>query len=488
MFVLLFNSRLLGVDIVEDLGIELEPALVGEKAVLLLLYVVKLGVAEGEAIGILKKGLGQRLIAGDEFLLGLGRVAVAPAAFLIAPFDAAVFRYEIGLTLVALSVTEGDEDAALQLLGKGDGILIVFVDIEDIGVNVEVAAGIDNGTGVVSRLGHIVDQLQDAVVLSVTVVVPRFVEGTPTDEGGMRVIALYRFHPFGQEVPYLLEFVDADAPVTVLAPYEIAQLICPVEETGLEDLLMESCTVEAELHGVDDIVLQRLVGGGGVDAVGIEALIEDPSAEDTLAVQEELALGEGYLAKTEVGVDGIKNLAILFHGEGKVVESARADLPKITLGKGDRKGSGHAVDGGGGFAHRLALVGSLGGNGDAYGIFRKLQGEGGGGVRDGSLDLDVFDMGRIDGFQPYGLPDAGGSGVGAAGGVVALALLTYGLIARADVVVGGEGDIVAAILQLIGDIEGEGSIATLMAAHVFAVDPYGGDIIHSAEVEDDPLA
>ena len=68
-------------DFAEDFHRELGLAVVGVQAVLLLLDVGQLGVAEGAVMrGLSRMRVGQAAVALDELLLGLGAVAVAPAA------------------------------------------------------------------------------------------------------------------------------------------------------------------------------------------------------------------------------------------------------------------------------------------------------------------------------------------------------------------------------------------------------------------------
>ena len=72
---------------------------------------------------------------------------------------------------------------------------------------------------------------------------------------------------------------------------------------------METGAVEAQLHGTDNIVLQGFFGGGGVNAVGIEPLIENETTEEGLAVESQqlfaVTLGDPHRAKSKVGTHGI---------------------------------------------------------------------------------------------------------------------------------------------------------------------------------------
>lgn len=83
--------------------IELRLALIRVQAVLLLLHVVELGIAEAAHLAVAKQRLGQRRIALEELGLGGGTVAIAPAlAVLALPYAvagrpyAAVFAMKYG--------------------------------------------------------------------------------------------------------------------------------------------------------------------------------------------------------------------------------------------------------------------------------------------------------------------------------------------------------------------------------------------------------
>ena len=71
--------------------------------------------------------------------------------------------------------------------------------------------------------------------------------------------------------------------------------------------------------------------------------------------------------------------------------------------------------------------------------------------------------------------------------MVAGGLLTGGLIVGADVVADTDGDGVLALLQRLGDVEGEGHVAADMVAHIGAVDPQLGVVVAGADVEQDTL-
>ncbi len=59
-----------------------------------------------------------------------------------------------------------------------------------------------------------------------------------------------------------------------------------------------------------------ILGGSGVDALGVEALVQDQTLEHALAVDEEALAIQGDLAEAEVAADLIQDLAVTLHGEG----------------------------------------------------------------------------------------------------------------------------------------------------------------------------
>ena len=77
-------------------------------------------------------------------------------------------------------------------------------------------------------------------------------------------------------------------PTGIFAPNQVALLVTMVEEAFLEDLLVEPGAVEAGGQGQVDVPDEVSIGGGGVQAVGVEALIQDQSLEHGLAVDAKL--------------------------------------------------------------------------------------------------------------------------------------------------------------------------------------------------------
>ena len=341
-------------------------ALVSEHTVLLLLNVVKLSIAEAADVGILAKNCGESLKALDELFLALYSCAVAPAVAFLYPTDSAVFAYKYrlcGIILLALCVKRISiklilDNALIYILEyyrKRSGILSIIVNVEyaSEGITAYVvirdgSAVHDYGTGRILSLSYVIDHLGHHIGdRSAVRTVPGFVKGAPTDERGVSHISIHLLKPAGKEGIDIHIVPVIPSPVTGLIPYHISVLIRIVEEAGLEYLLVESCTVEAEIHRIDYILLKSLIGRSGIDTVGIEALIKNESAEYVLAVNEEAFLVHRYGTETEISVDLIKNLLAVTNGEYYVVKSAVANLPKMLLGKIGDKLCGFGLNGSG---------------------------------------------------------------------------------------------------------------------------------------------
>ena len=252
---------------------------------------------------------------------------------------------------------------------------------------------------------------------------------------------------------------------------------------------MQSCAVEAEFHGFEDIVFEILVGRRGVDAVGVEALIQHPTAEHDPPVDAEGSADQRNASQTKIACYAVNGLAAARKDVFHVVEVAHADVPQVLFG--ERDGDGNAVSGDSLCGRRSDLFAPEG-HADGKICARRVAGKAafgcnraGGGVRRGA---QTFDVQILNGFHPDGLPDARGAGIGAAVGGVAVGLLACGLIMGAHVVEGGEGHAVMLEVQEVGDIEAERGIAAGVRADLLAVDPDGCEVIDRAEVEQDTLA
>ena len=123
-----------------------------------------------------------------------------------------------------------------------------------------------------------------------------------------------------------------------------------VKEPWLKDLLMESCAVEAAIERTGDVVDQILLGGSGVDAVGIKALIENQSLEYLLAVDDQCGIVKREASHAKIALD-----PVLTVGENQVVKSALADLPQMKFGELQGQGTNTAVSFDGGDSYRFSV-------------------------------------------------------------------------------------------------------------------------------------
>lgn len=172
-------------DRADHFGRELRAAVVGVEPVLFLLDVGQLRVAEGKNLRVVEQRVGEPLQPFEKLLFGLGRVAVTPCTLVHAPADAAVFADEerlagrVGLALVALHRLDvgAVQDERSEVLDHRRRFLLVVVDVVNIAFDVEVPAGVDDGTGRVDRFGRAIDEREQGIVLTAMVLIPRFVEG-----------------------------------------------------------------------------------------------------------------------------------------------------------------------------------------------------------------------------------------------------------------------------------------------------------------------
>lgn len=116
------------------------------------------------------------------------------------------------------------------------------------------------------------------------------------------------------------------APVGHFTPGQIAQPVTMIKETGLKYLLVKPCAVEASRHGKADVIFQRFIGRGGVDAIGIEALIQDKTLENRFSVDEKTIAVKLYFTKSEIAA-----YLVLTEGKTEIIKTACAGFPKMDL-------------------------------------------------------------------------------------------------------------------------------------------------------------
>ena len=457
-----------------DRGVELRLAVVGVQTIAFLFHIGQLGVAEADVARVVQQGGGQAAVALDELLRGFRALAVAPAAALV-PGDAAVLADEYRAAGVGLPVGESipDQRGVGRVARAEDGrILLVIVGVEDIGLHVDATGGIDAGAGGVDGLGDAVGHAHGLVVLTVVQFAPGLVPRAPAHDGRRGVIAVNGLHPLVQKDGQRPCVLRINTPGGHFTPDDVAQLVGPVEEAGLEHLLVQACAVEAHGHGAQDVVLQFVIGGGGVNAVGIEALIKDQALEHRLAVDFAGVAVQHNAAQAEIGLHFIDGFAVQFQGDRQIVQIGLAHIPQVGVGQLQRQGDVPAVALRTAFALRIAFEGSGNAQFCAGGGTIDLGFDQHGGIGDVGRQANVHDAGGVGPLQPYRLPDAGGAGVRAAMGVVFCALLAAGLFAAAQVVIGADDDDVLAGHEGVGDFEIKGNIAAAVRAYGLSVDPY----------------
>ena len=187
------------------------------------------------------------------------------------------------------------------------------------------------------------------------------------------------------------------------------------------------------------------------------------------------------MAQTEVAL-----YLILAKAQNNVVKATCTKLPEMLLGKldiqkrADRRGRLF------GLADEATLVIYLGGK---CALANKLGLDKHRGCLGIGSDACIFKIAFGNYLVPDGLPDTGGTGVVAAVGVGSHRLLAAGLSGRAGIVVAGDGNIVLALGESVGNIVFKGNVAAeVVEADLFAVDPEACIEIGRADVEDHAIA
>ena len=127
----------------------------------------------------------------------------------------------------------------------------------------------------------------------------------------MVAITNYDVTPLGDEVARSCREREIDTPACILAPNEVAELVSPIEEALLEDLLVEACAIETNLHRHLYVAAESLVAWCSPYSVRVEALVENKTLIVWLIVEVYLVSVGVYLTHTEVRRDLIENVAIL---------------------------------------------------------------------------------------------------------------------------------------------------------------------------------
>ena len=302
-------------------------------------------------------------------------------------------------------------------------------------------------------------------------------------------VANHQIAPLGDEVAGSLDVVGIQTPARSLAPRQITQLVGPIVETLLEDLLVQTRAVEARGHREFDIALQSLVRRSRPNTVGIEALIEHQTLVVGFVVEIDLiALGVD-LTHAEIGLGAIDRLARgILQLEHHIVKERRFGAPQLglldrqrnhrTRRHGRRVTRHHlaAVEN----AHRKLVARCIAAHGHLH---RHLAA-----VYVGHV-LDARDSARSHGLHPHRLPDARRTRVHALERTVTQRLLARRLHAAAKVALGVHDQRVrSARLDELGNIHRERVRAAEVAVDELAVDVDLRLVIHRAEVQQHVLA
>ena len=377
--------------------------------------------------------------------------------------------------------------AGLVALLIDGGVLLVVVGVVDVGLGVESAAGVDHRASGIGSLGGAIGHLKGQLAQTVVGLAPDLIVGAPAHDARRAEVALHHLQPLAQEDAHGVGTGGIDSPAGHLAPAEVTEPVGPVQETLLEHLLMQPRAVEAHGHGQLDVAAQRVVGGRGVDAVGIEALIQHQPLEYRRTVDQALLAVKGDRAQGKIAVHRVDGFAVFQQRQLQVVEVALTRRPEVNVIDLQRQAGVMAVGQALGGSLGRAVEGGLGAQGQAGtgAVDRRVDVHAAvGGVGD---QLCGAEVGLGNPLQPDGLPDARGAGVAATEGMIARALLAEGLTAAAQVVVGADHQRVFAGNQRVGDFEGEGGVAALVHAHGLAVDPCLAAVVHRAEVQQHAL-
>ena len=298
-------------------------------------------------------------------------------------------------------------------------------------------------------------------------------------------VAEDQLRPFGQEIAGRLDAVGVHAPTGSLAPSDVTQTVGPIVETLLESLLVEACAVEPGGHREFDITLQRLVGRGRPDTVGVKSLIEHQPLIVGLVVQADFVALDVDLAHARIGVHLVQHLPFRVHEPvGDVIKERRLRRPELR--PLDRKHGDRAVRS----LHRRGrhyLTAVLHRNLQRIAALRPEPG------RDDHLslvdvrhDLCKEQSSGVHGLHPHRLPDTRGAGVVATVGSILKVLLPGALRRRTHVARGPNDQMVApAGRNQPRQVDAERRTAPEMAGGENPVDINLRIVIDSPEVQQD---
>jgi hypothetical protein len=279
------------------------------------------------------------------------------------------------------------------------------------------------------------------------------------------------------------------SPIGELSPDEIAKVVGVVKETLLEDFLMKAGAIEAGGEADLDVALEGVIGRGCEDAIRVEALVEDEALEDGLAVEQDSFPVDGHGAEGGVARSRVDDgPAVVTQLEVEVVEVGAAGMPKAAAvgWDGEREPGREVDDRALSFADDAGLVLQDGVEGEVAGAAGDGLHEVDGAIGEVRGETRPFERRGGDGFEPDGLPDAGGAGVEAAGVVIVGRLLSARLGATAVIACSKDDGGVLSRRSDACDVTAKGREPTPVAANLYPVDPDGGVIVDGLKMEQYP--
>ena len=321
--------------------IDLGAAIVAHVSVPFVDNVVVLGVEPAGALGMGTEGIDHQMIVPRDIDVACGTI-VAP--------DIAAFAVEHGdtrLMTVASVVPDGAFVGPTAVFvelrfpsGAGE-VAMPGVEVGDEVVEVTGRVVLDK-TGWVELLGELIHLfhpvLRGPVVATQSVGLaggeesPCLVEVDPGEDG--RVVEVATKLPAHTTFPVLApKRVVVGPPVWSVLHDEEAKAVCPVELAGNFRLDVDAVAGKAELLGNLYVATHVVVGGIGVEALWVVALVEGELEVDGMTVEGdvgELGAGERVHADgtlTEVGLDNVEGRTFAGDGHFNLVEIGVVEVP-----------------------------------------------------------------------------------------------------------------------------------------------------------------
>ena len=391
---------------------------------------------------------------------------------------------------MAIAAELAEEDGSVILVGlEGIFFEIHMVASHLADVLVVPAGGVVDGAGIV----HGADKIVHFLRVELT---PALVEDDPHGNAGAVIQVLhhlrqlrlelgtsFRIPPSEQAIGAVFHMgaghqgrgnnnrIVAPSAAGHVLPHQHTQSVAVVIPAQRLHLDVLSQHIVAHGFGHADIIGKRLVGGSGVQPVGPVALIQQAVVEEGLVVEKQplyalFVLLHGEFAHGKIALDQILPAA---HRKAVELGMVRGPGFKIRHGDDRRQRIGKAAELG------ISLCFSHSFRCDLHSGVVEIRG-----------NAERFDVILGHGLHPHGLPDAA---LGRVPDAAPLGfLLATGMHALVRVVGDPDGDGHLVLFNGVGNIRLKGQVAAHMACHHAVVHPYGGLLVHSAEVQQHPFA